>query len=132
MTKMNMYKIRQMSLDTKRAEIRKLDQRALQREEALKKSEQMLEEDSVRFDMFLKENDEKVQEAMKRQVGRIYTFNFWNASMKFLLFFILFVFPPSTTTSSQTVYRYAGRRSSSRPNRTRSPRSSASKHRSRT
>lgn len=56
----------QMSLDTKRAEIRKLDQRALQREEALKKSEQMLEEDSMRFDLFLKENDEKVQEAIKR------------------------------------------------------------------
>ena len=38
----------------------------LQREEALKKSEQMLEEDALRFDAFLKENDEKVQEAIKR------------------------------------------------------------------
>ncbi len=38
----------QMSLDTKRAEIRKLEERALQREEALKKSEQMLEEDALR------------------------------------------------------------------------------------
>jgi len=56
----------QMSLDTKRAEIRKLEERALQREEALRKSEQMLEEDAVRFDAFLKENDEKVQEAIKR------------------------------------------------------------------
>eukprot|EP00879_Flechtneria_rotunda_P020078 GHRR01021115.1.p1 GENE.GHRR01021115.1~~GHRR01021115.1.p1 ORF type:complete len:389 (+),score=163.01 GHRR01021115.1:320-1486(+) len=56
----------QMSLDTKRAEIRKLEERARQREEALKKSEAMLEEDAVRFDAFLKENDEKVQEAIKR------------------------------------------------------------------
>lgn len=38
----------------------------LQREEALKKSEQMLEEDALRFDAFLKENDEKVQEAIKK------------------------------------------------------------------
>ena len=37
-----------------------------QREEALKKSEQMLEEDALRFDAFLKENDEKVQEAIKK------------------------------------------------------------------
>jgi len=56
----------QMSLDTKRAEIRKLEERALQREEALCKSEQMLEEDALRFDAFLKENDQKVQEAIKR------------------------------------------------------------------
>ena len=56
----------QMSLDTKRSEIRKLEERALQREEALKRSEQMLEEDALRFDAFLKENDEKVQEAIKR------------------------------------------------------------------
>ena len=38
----------------------------VQREEALKKSEQMLEEDALRFDAFLKENDEKVQEAIKK------------------------------------------------------------------
>mmetsp|Transcript_2990 Transcript_2990/g.8133 ORF Transcript_2990/g.8133 Transcript_2990/m.8133 type:complete len:559 (-) Transcript_2990:375-2051(-) len=56
----------QMSLDTKRAEIKKLDERARQREDALKKSEHMLEEDALRFDAFLKENDEKVQEAIKR------------------------------------------------------------------
>lgn len=56
----------QMSLDTKRAEIRKLEERALQREEALRKSEQMLDEDAQRFDDFLKENDERVQEAIKR------------------------------------------------------------------
>lgn len=54
-----------MSLDTKRAEIRKLEERARQRDEALKKSEAMLEDDAVRFDAFLKENDDKVQEAIK-------------------------------------------------------------------
>lgn len=37
-----------MSLDVKRAEIRKLEERARQREEALKKSEAMLEEDAQR------------------------------------------------------------------------------------
>lgn len=56
----------QMSLDTKRAEICKLEERAIQREEALNKSENMLEEDIAKFDAFLKENDEKVKEAMKR------------------------------------------------------------------
>jgi hypothetical protein len=56
----------QMSLDTKRAEIRKLEERATQREEALKKSEHMLQEDAQRFDAFLKENDEKVQAAIKK------------------------------------------------------------------
>jgi hypothetical protein len=34
--------------------------------EALAKSERMLEEDALRFDAFLKENDQKVQEAIKR------------------------------------------------------------------
>lgn len=38
----------------------------VQREDALKKSEAMLEEDALRFDSFLKENDEKVQEAIKK------------------------------------------------------------------
>merc|ERR1712196_2550 len=56
----------QMSLDTKREEIRKLEERAQQREEALRKSEQMLEEDAIRFDTFLKENDKKAHEAIKR------------------------------------------------------------------
>jgi hypothetical protein len=60
-----------MSLDTKRAEIKKLEERARQREEALRKSEQMLEEDALRFDAFLKENDEKVQEAIKRAEVRL-------------------------------------------------------------
>lgn len=55
----------QMNLDSKRLEIYKLEQRALQREEALRQNEAMLEEDAVRFDAFLKENDEKVQLALK-------------------------------------------------------------------
>ncbi|CAM6061949.1 unnamed protein product [Sphagnum tenellum] len=56
----------QMSLDTKRAEIRKLEERIFQREEALRKSEEMLEEDTLEFDAFLKKNDEMLQEAMKK------------------------------------------------------------------
>lgn len=40
--------VSQMSLDVKRAEIRKLQERSRQREEALKKSEAMLEEDAQR------------------------------------------------------------------------------------
>ncbi|KAG5179125.1 flagellar associated protein, partial [Tribonema minus] len=56
----------QMSLDTKREEIRKLEEKATMKEEALKKSEQMLEEDALRFDTFLKENDKKAHEAIKR------------------------------------------------------------------
>ncbi|KAH7429117.1 hypothetical protein KP509_09G031700 [Ceratopteris richardii] len=56
----------QMSLDNKRAEIRKLEERAYQREEALRKSEQMLVEDTAQFEAFLKQNDEKVQEALKK------------------------------------------------------------------
>ena len=55
----------QMSLDTKREEIRKLEAKAQLKEEALKKSELMLEEDAIRFDTFLKENDKKAHEAIK-------------------------------------------------------------------
>jgi len=36
------------------------------KEEALTKSEQMLEEDAMRFDAFLKENDKKAHDALKR------------------------------------------------------------------
>jgi hypothetical protein len=56
----------QMSLDTKREEIRKLEEKAQMKEEALKKSELMLEEDAIRFDTFLKENDKKAHEAIRR------------------------------------------------------------------
>ena len=35
------------------------------KEQALKKSELMLEEDAIRFDTFLKENDQKAHEAIK-------------------------------------------------------------------
>ncbi len=55
----------QMSLDTKREEIRKLEEKAQMKEQALKKSELMLEEDAIRFDTFLKENDSKAHEAIK-------------------------------------------------------------------
>ncbi|KAK9833082.1 hypothetical protein WJX74_006464 [Apatococcus lobatus] len=56
----------QMGLDTKQLEINKLEERAMRREEALKRSEQMLEVDALRFDAFLKENDERVQDAIHK------------------------------------------------------------------
>ena len=55
----------QMSLDVKKAEIEKLDEKVRLREEALKKSQQMLEEDVSRFDSFLQSNDAKAHKAMK-------------------------------------------------------------------
>merc|ERR1719277_2197431 len=55
----------QMSLDVKKAEILKLDERAKQKEEALKKSQSMLEEDVTRFDAFLQSIDQKAHKAMK-------------------------------------------------------------------
>jgi len=55
----------QMSLDVKKAEILKLDEKAKQKDEALKKSQQMLEEDVARFDAFLQNNDQKAHQAMK-------------------------------------------------------------------
>lgn len=56
----------QMSLDTKRCEIQNLEEKAKMKEEALRKSEQMLEEDAMRFDAFLKENDSKAHKALKK------------------------------------------------------------------
>lgn len=56
----------QMSLDTKREEIRKLEEKAHLKEDALHRSEQMLEEDAIRFDAFLKENDKKAHDAIKK------------------------------------------------------------------
>lgn len=55
----------QMSLDVKKAEILKLDEKAKQKDEALKKSQQMLDEDVTRFDAFLQNNDHKAHQAMK-------------------------------------------------------------------
>ncbi|KAF0749937.1 hypothetical protein AaE_006879 [Aphanomyces astaci] len=60
-----------MSLDTKREEIRKLEEKAQLKEEALKKSELMLEEDAVRFDTFLKENDKKAEKETKAKADRV-------------------------------------------------------------
>jgi len=56
----------QMSLNTKRSEIRKLEERAQRREEALRLAETMLEKDAMRFDAFLKDNDEKNQNAIRK------------------------------------------------------------------
>lgn len=55
----------QMSLNIKKEEIEKLDEKAQQKEEMLRKSEKILEEDALRFDIFLKENDKKAQEAWR-------------------------------------------------------------------
>lgn len=63
----------QMSLDIKREEIAKLEQKASQKEEALKKSELMLEEDAIRFDAFLKENDQRASAEGGRAGGRAET-----------------------------------------------------------
>ena len=52
----------QMAVDVRKEEIDKLEKRAAQREEALRNAERMLEEDKKRFDLFLKENDERVRE----------------------------------------------------------------------
>merc|ERR1719486_257660 len=55
----------QMNLDVKNAEIKKLVEKAIQKDEALKKSQQMLDEDVSRFDAFLQNNDQKAHKAMK-------------------------------------------------------------------
>eukprot|EP00927_Polykrikos_kofoidii_P065155 TRINITY_DN60943_c0_g1_i1.p1 TRINITY_DN60943_c0_g1~~TRINITY_DN60943_c0_g1_i1.p1 ORF type:complete len:584 (+),score=173.16 TRINITY_DN60943_c0_g1_i1:62-1753(+) len=55
----------QMSLDVKQAEILKLVEKTKQKEEALKRSQQMLDEDVARFDAFLQSNDAKARKAMQ-------------------------------------------------------------------
>jgi len=55
----------QMSLDVKNAEIKKLVEKAVQKDDALKKSQQMLDEDVSRFDEFLQKNDHKAHKAMQ-------------------------------------------------------------------
>ena len=54
-----------MAMDTKRDEIAKLRAHASQRGQALTKGEQMLSEDTAKFDAFLKDNDEKLRQAMQ-------------------------------------------------------------------
>ena len=54
----------QMDIECELGEIERLEERAARREEALRKSERMLEEDHARFDQFLKDNDAKVREAV--------------------------------------------------------------------
>jgi len=55
----------QMSLSIKREEIRKLNVKATAKEEALRNSEAALEKDALKFDLFLKDNDKKAQEAIR-------------------------------------------------------------------
>lgn len=47
----------QMSLETKKAEILKLEEKCTVKESALRKAEQLLENDAARFDAFLRAND---------------------------------------------------------------------------
>jgi len=54
-----------MSLDVTKAEILKLEEKVRRREEALKKSQSMLDEDVTRFDAFLQTNDRKARKARK-------------------------------------------------------------------
>ena len=54
-----------MSLNLKRQEIQKLDEKLKTKKEALEKSAQVLEEDALRFDSFLKDNDKKAQTAIR-------------------------------------------------------------------
>lgn len=56
----------QMSLDIKTEEIAKLEAKAKAHEEALKKSELLLEEDAIRFDHFVKDTDQQAHEALRR------------------------------------------------------------------
>jgi len=55
----------QMALDVKKSEILRLDEKARQKEEALTKSQQILDEDTRRFEEFLQKRYEKAQETMK-------------------------------------------------------------------
>ena len=68
----------EMSLGFKKEEIKKLDDEIRVRNQALQESEEALDDDARRFDVFLKENDAKTQEAMrlaeketKRKMGKI-------------------------------------------------------------
>ena len=55
-----------LSLQLKQSEIEKLEEKATMKEQALKTAELMLEEDAMRFDAFLKDNDRKAHDALKR------------------------------------------------------------------
>ena len=56
----------QIGLDVKADEIAKLQDQALQREAALDKAEKLLEADARQFEDFLRQNAEKIQEAISR------------------------------------------------------------------
>lgn len=55
----------EMSLNTKSEEIKKLEDKAQMKKEALERSEKMLDEDAARFDEFLKKNDIEAHKAFK-------------------------------------------------------------------
>jgi len=55
----------QMDVENKTREMARMEARSARREEALRKSERMLEEDQARFDAFLRDNDARVREAVE-------------------------------------------------------------------
>jgi len=55
----------QMSLNTKKGEIKKLEDKAQLKDQALEQAEKMLEDDASKFDKFLKKNDKKAHDAFK-------------------------------------------------------------------
>lgn len=55
----------QLSINIKQEEIKKLSEKLKEKEEILKNSEKLLEQDTLKFDAFLKENEEKTQESMR-------------------------------------------------------------------
>eukprot|EP01063_Lacrimia_lanifica_P038191 TRINITY_DN8049_c0_g2_i1.p1 TRINITY_DN8049_c0_g2~~TRINITY_DN8049_c0_g2_i1.p1 ORF type:complete len:547 (+),score=265.77 TRINITY_DN8049_c0_g2_i1:119-1759(+) len=80
-----------MSLATKRAEIQKLESEAERAEKRIKQQEEQLEETSQKFDHFIKDNDMKAVEAMKKaeaeskgkneKSGEIKKLNAYNAAV---------------------------------------------------
>ena len=56
----------QMSLNTKREEIKILEEKAAMKEDALEKSEQLLQNDATRFGHFLNQKDKMAHEALKK------------------------------------------------------------------
>lgn len=57
----------ELDLDVKRAEILKLDDKARRKEEALKHSQRMLDEDTTRFETFLQQNDQNAHRKLQQQ-----------------------------------------------------------------
>lgn len=55
----------QLSINIKQGEMKKLDDKAKAKEEALNNSEKLLEHDTQKFDQFLKDNEKKTQDSIR-------------------------------------------------------------------